>query len=154
MFREGLRPPDPFGQQDPFADARTQDGMSLKTLAEMSSVLVVCLPMLDGARRILADLAVERSAFEQAGVRLVVVHFELAEVARAALEPYDLAYVARVEDPGRVLYNAFGLGEVQRWLRGPAQLHGAFLFEGGEVVRAARPAKPTERIDFRKVVGG
>ena len=33
MFREGLRPPNPFRDRDPLETAQTQDDMSLKTLS-------------------------------------------------------------------------------------------------------------------------
>ena len=45
MWREGLRPPDPFARRRPALERlTTQDGMSLATLAGYGPVHVVCLP--------------------------------------------------------------------------------------------------------------
>jgi hypothetical protein len=151
VFREGLRPPDPFRERDALETARTQDGMSLKALADLGPVLVVCLPELSGGwcRRMLRDLAAQRVAIEEAGTRLVLVH--PAGDADAALRPHDLGYVARIADPERKLYRRFGLEERTRLLRAPEQLPGVFLLEGGEV-RAKLEAE--RRPDYRSLLPG
>ena len=47
-----------------------------------------------------------------AGVRrLVLVHMGSDDEARAALEPRDLHYLARIADPDRTLYRELGVGE-------------------------------------------
>jgi len=138
MFREGLRPPNPFRERPVLETARTQDGMNLLTLSRMSPVLVVCLPAVAGrgGRRMLRALAAVRHEVERAGVRVVLVHFD---DPAGALEPLDLAYVARIADPERKLYAHFGLAEEPRGLlRRRAQQPGAFLLRDGEVVREAR----------------
>jgi hypothetical protein len=133
VFREGLRPPNPFRDRDPMETAHTQDDMTLKTLSELAPTLVVCLPELGGnwCRRMLQDLAAQRAEIEKSGTRLVLVH--MAGDADAALRPHDLGYVARIADPDRDLYRRFGLEERPRLLRTPEQLPGVFLLENSEV---------------------
>ena len=126
MFREGLRPPDPFQEKDPLEAARTQDGMSLKTLGELSPVLIVLLP--SRPRKMLEQLEARRAAIEKAGTRIVIVF-----AAPPELEKHDLQYLARIEDKERKLYRHFGLEEKKRLLGGTAQEGGVFLLEGGEV---------------------
>jgi hypothetical protein len=151
VFREGLRPPNPFRERDPLETACTQDDLSLKTLSELSPVLVVCLPELQGAwcRRMLEDLAAQRPSIEEAGTRLVLVH--MAGDPDQALRPHDLSYVARIADPERKLYRRFGLEERPRLLRDPEQLPGVFLLEDGEV-RAKLEAE--KRPDYRSLLPG
>jgi hypothetical protein len=149
VFREGLRPPDPFRARPVLETACTQDGMSLLTLSAMSPVLVVCLPEVGGrgGRRMLRELAAVRGEVERAGVRVVLVHVD--EVADA-LAPLDLQYVARISDPERQLYAHFGLGTAPRGLlRREAQEAGTFLVHKGEVVRSERGDAP----DYRRVAG-
>jgi hypothetical protein len=147
VFREGLRPPDPFRDRPVLETALTQDGMSLKTLSGMSPVLVVCLPEARGRRgqAMLRGLAEVRDDIERAGVRVALVHFDPCD-----LEPLDLAYVARIADPERRLYAHFGLGSSPRGLlRRESQDSGAFLLRSGEVVREARGDAP----DYRAIAG-
>jgi len=142
MFREGLRPPNPFRERPVLETARTQDGMSIDALSRMSPVLVVCLPDSRGraGRRMLRELAAARHGIERAGVRIVLVHYD--DVSEA-LAPLDLAYVARIADPERKLYAHFGLAEEPRGLlRRRAQQPRAFLLRNGEVVREARGPGP------------
>jgi len=149
VFREGLRPPDPFRERHPFETARTQDGMSLKALSDLGPVVVACLP--DDARwrkRMLEGVANARRRLEEAGVRLVLVHAGEIEL------PDELRYVARIEDPEHALYDAFELGEAAPGLlgrlrgRGVTRLFGAFRLEGGEVRHAFRPEKATDTPDY------
>lgn len=139
MFREGLRPPDPFRERPPLEAARTQDGMSLKALAALSRVVVVCLPELDRAGDMLRDVAARRAEWERGGARVVLVHMATDAEARAAFEPFDLHFVARIADPGRRLYRHFGLPEeppglLARIRRGPApvQRSGTFFLTPSE----------------------
>jgi hypothetical protein len=148
VFREGLRPPDPFRARPPLEEACTQEGISLKTLSSMSPVLLLLLPEVRGRRGqgMLRALAAVRGEIERAGVRVVLVHYDDA----GDLAGFDLAYVARVADPERRLYAHFGLGTSPRGLlRREAQDAGAFLLRDGEVVREGRGDAP----DYRAIAG-
>jgi peroxiredoxin len=134
VFREGLRPPNPFRRREPLEAAMTQDGMSLAELARLGPVLVVCLPALDGrpCRKLLAALAEKRREIEGSGTRIVCVHMARDDEAHAALAPHDLQYVARIADPERTLYAHFGLGQTKPRLFGrPRQLPGTVLLRDG-----------------------
>ncbi len=149
MFREGLRPRDPFRDPPPLEAACTQDGISLLTLSGMSPVLLLLLPEVRGRRGqgMLKALAAARGDIERAGVRVALVHFD---DAAGALEPFDLAYVARIADPERTLYAHFGLGSSRRGLlRRETQDTGAFLLRNGEIVRESRGDAP----DYRAIAG-
>lgn len=148
MFREGLRPPDPFRARPPLEALCTQEGISLKTLSSMSPVLLLLLPEVRGRRGqgMLKALAAARGDIERAGVRVVLAHFDDA----GDLAAFDLAYVARVFDPERKLHAHFGLGSAPRGLlRREAQEAGAFLLRDGEVVRGERGDAP----DYRGIAG-
>lgn len=148
MFREGLRPPDPFRERPPLEALCTQEGISVKTLSSMSPVLLVLLPDVRGRRGqgMLKALAAARGDIERAGVRVVLVHFDDA----GDLAPFDLAYVARVSDPERRLYAHFGLGSSPKGLlRREAQEAGVFLLRDGAVVREGRGDAP----DYRAIAG-
>ena len=147
MFREGLRPPDPFRESHPFETAMTQDGVSLKVMSGYGEMLVVCLPELSRAKAMLGKLAATRHDVERAGVRIILVHIE-EEAARDVLEAHDLWYVARIADPQRALYAAFGLEEKRGLLGGRRQTGGAFVLHKGEVLRELGP-KP----DYRSLIG-
>lgn len=149
MFREGLRPPDPFRERPALETACTQDGISLKTLSGMSDVLLVLLPEVRGRRGqgMLKALAAVRGDVERAGIRVALVHFD---DAKGALEPFDLAYVARIHDPERALYAFLGLGSSPHGLlRRESQDPGAFLLRKGEIVRESRGFEP----DYRGIAG-
>ena len=121
MFREGLRPPDPFRKGGPLEEAVTQDGMSLDAFCKLGPVLLLCLPTTTSwsGRRLLKTIAAERRAIESAGVRLVLVHAE----PEPALERYELQYVARVHDPDGALAEHFGFeGKVRGAMLGSATL--------------------------------
>lgn len=148
MFREGLRPPDPFRERPPLEALCTQEGISVKTLSTMSPVLLLLLPGVRGRRGqgMLRALAAVRGDIERAGVRVVLVHHD----DPGDLAPFDLAYVARVSDPERRLYAHFGLGTSPKGLlRREAQEAGAFLLRNGEVVREGRGDAP----DYRGIAG-
>ncbi len=70
------------------------------------------------------------------------------EAAHRELEPHDLHFLARVADPDREIYAAFGLKEVKRFWAGPRQLPGAFLLVDGEIRKEFRPRALGERPDF------
>ena len=114
MFQRGLTPPDPFGERGILETARTQDSMSLRAMAELGPVVVVLLPALDRADAWLKAVQDARPGLEGEGVRLVLVHMEGDEVARALLERFDLHYLARIADPERALYAHFEAGARDR----------------------------------------
>ena len=148
MFREGLRPPDPFRERPPLESLCTQDGISVKTLSAMSPLLLLCLPEVRGRRGqgMLRGIAEARGDLERKGVRVALVHFD----DPGDLAPLDLAYVARVHDPERRLYAHFGLGSSPRGLlRRESQDAGAFLLRNGEIVREGRGDEP----DYRAIAG-
>jgi len=139
MFQRGLTPLDPFGERDVLETARTQDSMSLRTLASMGRVLVVLLPALERARPWLEAVRAARPRLETDGLRLVLVHFDEDLQAVAVLARHDLQYVARIADPERALYARFELGEARRMLGPVRQLPGLVWFEAGDVERVERP---------------
>jgi len=148
VFREGLRPADPFRERPPLEALCTQEGISLKTLSAMSPVLLLLLPEARGRRGqgMLRAFAAARGEVERAGVRVALVHFDDVP----DLAPFDLAYVARIFDPERKLYAHFGLGASPRGLlRREGQDAGAFLLRDGEIVRESRGDRP----DYRAIAG-
>jgi hypothetical protein len=148
VFREGLRPPDPFRERPPLEALCTQEGISVKTLSTMSPVLLVLVPEVRGRRGqgMLRALSAVRGDVERAGIRVALVHYD----DPGDLAPFDLAYVARVFDPERRLYAHFGLGTAPRGLlRREAQEAGAFLLRDGGVVREGRGDAP----DYRSIAG-
>ena len=150
MFREGLRPPDPFREIPPLEAARTQDGMSLQALSDLSPVLVVCLPALNErrCREMLKDVAASRESIEENGTRLAIVHMACDADAAAEFARHDLQYVARVSDPDRELYAFFELGTERKSLlrRAHRQLPGAFLVSNGKLIKSHRtPTRPDYR---------
>ncbi len=152
MFREGLRPPDPFREIPPLEAARTQDGMSLQVLSELSPVLVVCLPALGerGCREMLKDVAASREAIEGAGTRLAMVHMGNEAEAAAEFARHDMQYVARIADPQRRLYAFFELGTEPKGLlrRGERQLPGVFLLSNNKILKSHRAADPPNLCDL------
>ena len=148
MFREGLRPPDPFRESHPFETAMTQDGVSLKVMSGYGEVLVVCLPKLSHGKPMLKQLAAARHEVERTGLRVILVHIE-EEAPREVLEAHDLWYVARIADPRRALYAELGLEQKRGLLGGRRQAGGAFVLHKGEVLRQLG-SKP----DYRMLVGG
>ncbi|MHC4959143.1 MAG: hypothetical protein ACYTGN_12305 [Planctomycetota bacterium] len=129
MFREGLRPPDPFREVDPFEAAMTNDGVSLKLMSGYGPLVVVCLPPLARAKKVLKQVAERRPEIETKGQRIVLVHRDDGDV-REALEPHDLYYVLRIADPDGKLYDALGLTET-KGLLGAKRPTGAFVFHEG-----------------------
>ena len=179
MFREGLRPPDPFREVPPLEVARTQDGMSLHALSDLSPVLVVCLPALGTVfcQEMAHDLSAARPAIEGKGTRLVLVHMGTDEEAAARLAVHDLAYVARIADPEGKLYDHFelkrgGVGErlgPRVWKRAlkarsksggrgkvigdATRLPGVLLLHNGIVTKSFRAETAADRPDYAAFAG-
>jgi hypothetical protein len=126
-------------------------------------------------REALADLAEKREALEKSGTKLCLVHMMPEDDERAAsfFGNYGLEDVARVSDPDRRLYRAFGLrrGRVLQlfgwpvWIRGfkagilnrhgvgglagdGLQMPGVFLLTGGEIARSFRHETAADRPDY------
>jgi len=155
MFREGLRPPNPFRERSPLERLCSQDGMSLVTLSGLTPVLVICLPTLQKKEcgGLLAGISAARATVETAGVRVALIHMEPETEAVAAFAVHDLQYVVRIHDPQRELYGVFELGEttVRRLLilsSEPQQLPGAVLLRDGEVCAAIRPTRFAQDLDY------
>jgi peroxiredoxin len=91
--------------------AKTQFGLSIAELSQLSPVLLVFLRHAGCTfcREALSDLAAQRSAIEETGTRMVLVHMGSEKHAQSFFRKYGLEDVARVSDPGRAIYRAFGL---------------------------------------------
>jgi hypothetical protein len=151
---------------------------ALVNLSSERPVLLVCLRHLGCAfsREALADLQQQRAAIEASGVRLVIAHLEPPSTAEPLLQQYGLGDVATISDPTARVYESCGLGRgrvaqligprvLWRWLtvallerRGAGwtgadvrQMPGAFLIERGEIVRAFRHERTSDRPDFAAI---
>jgi peroxiredoxin len=166
---------------DPGADSAEvydQFGQTLNSLSRDQPLLVVFLRHFGCTfcREALADLRVQRSRIEAAGVRIALVHMNPDADAAAFFARYDLAGVARFSDPARGLYRRFELrrGRWSQlfgwgvWLRGARavfadghglgplagdgfQMPGAFLFLNGRIVTAFRHDTAAARPDYCKL---
>jgi len=160
---------------------RTNVGLSLEELSRLSPILLVFLRQ-SGCmfcREALADLARKRREIGANGTRLVLVHMGTEEEGSQFFARYGLQDEARIDDPRRTLYRAFGLprGTIGMflsptlWVRtfqavvlgrnlvGPLtgdvfQLPGAFLLYYGELVRCFRHQSPSDRPDYLAIVTG
>lgn len=156
MFREGLRPPNPFRDRDPLDTARTQDDMTLNALSRLGPVLAVCTPAMGThrCRVYLKWLAAHRPKLEERRVRVVIVHDGDEEGARGQTALYGLEYVARIADPERAVYRRFGLDDAKPGLlaralgRPPEPLPGAFLLKNGTIAKEWRASKPDAWPDY------
>jgi hypothetical protein len=160
------------------ADVRDQDGESVDSLSKDQPVLLVFLRHFGCTfcREALADLRVQRSRLEGAGVRIALVHMSPGAEAAEFFARYGLDDVSRFSDPGRGLYRRFELRRgdwVQLfgfpvWLRGARaivadghglgplagdgfQMPGAFLVLNGKIVREHRHETAASRPDYCKL---
>jgi hypothetical protein len=160
--------------QDAIREALTQHGESLEQVSLRAPLLVVFLRHFGCAlcREVVADVARHRGAIAATGTAVAFVHMHPESRADAYFSEYGLGDVLRVSDPGRRLYQAFGLLRVapthwlswavlQRYIdaifRGGhrpgyvggdvLQMPGAFLLHKGQVVEAFRPESVAERFD-------
>ena len=166
---------------DPGADShdvRDQHGQSLGALSKDRPVLLVFLRHFGCTfcREALADLRVQRSRLESAGVRIALVHMSPDVEAAAFFAAYGLDDVSRFSDPARGLYRRFELrrGRWSQlfgppvWLRGARaifadghglgplsgdgfQMPGAFLVLNGKTVREFRHETAASRPDYCKL---
>lgn len=154
---------------------RTQFDVPLYEMSMQTPLLVVFLRHsgCTFCREALADLALQRPAIEAAGTRLAFVHMSAEGKASTLLQRYGLGDVARVSDPSKHLYRAFGLprGSLKRlfgpkvWLRGLSagvlhrhglgpidgdgfQMPGVFLIYHGEVLKGFHHQSVADRPDY------
>ena len=160
------------------ADTRDQQRRTIDDLSKDQPVLLVFLRHFGCTfcRETLADLRVQRSRIEAAGVRIALVHMSPDAEAAAFFARYSLDGISRFSDPGRGLYRRFALRRggwrqlfgLAVWVRGaraifadghglgaPAgdgfQMPGAFLVLNGEIVRAYRHDTAASRPDYCKL---
>jgi peroxiredoxin len=160
---------------------RTNHGESLDEMSYVSPVLLVFLRHLGCpfCREALDDLSARRKEIEENGARLVVVYMNSDARTEAYFAKGGLAGVARICDPRRCLYRAFGLRRGSlRMLIGPKvwlraihavmlrglglgrlrsdlfQMPGVFLLFYGEVIRSYRHQHASDRPDYLAIVTG
>ncbi|MFN0102537.1 MAG: SelL-related redox protein [Bryobacteraceae bacterium] len=166
---------DPGGDSSNVPDQR---GRTIDALSKNQPVLLVFLRHFGCTfcREALADIRVQRSRIEAAGVRIALAHMSRDAEAAAFFARYGLENVARFSDPGRGLYRRFELrrGDWRQlfgfnvWVRGaravfadrhglgmPAgdgfQMPGAFLVLNGGIVKAYRHDTAASRPDYCKL---
>lgn len=162
---------DPGGE----ATVRDQAGRTVDEVSTDQPVLLVFLRHFGCTfcREALADLRVQRSRIEAAGVKIAIVHMSPERDAPAFFGRYGLEDVARFSDPERALYRRFELRRggwrqlfgLRVWLRGARavladghgvgalagdgfQMPGAFLVLNGQVLRAYRHTTAASRPDY------
>lgn len=160
------------------SDVRDQRGRTIDALSKDQPVLLVFLRHFGCTfcREALADLRVQRSRIEAAGVRIALAHMSPDENAAAFFAAYELDDVARFSDPGRGLYRRFelprgswsqlfGLSVLRRGTRAIIaeghglgalagdgfQMPGAFLVLNGKIVHAYRHDTAASRPDYCKL---
>ena len=153
----------------------TQHGETLAEIAAAHKVLLVFLRHAGCTfcREALSDIARDRAAIEQCGVRIVLVHMGDIDEFDKLLEKNHLSDVPHICDDSQVLYAAFGLkrGSAMQ-LFGPkvmvrglkagiidghgvgkpvadaAQMPGVFLLENGVIARRFRHRSAADRPDY------
>ncbi len=160
---------------------RTNQGVTLDEMSALSPVLLVFLRHAGCTfcREALADLAAKRKDIEKNGARLVLVHMGDEPRSAPFFAKYRLHDIARVSDPERSLYRAFGLPRggfsdlfgPKVWWRGfqaailarhgvgmlagdGFQMPGVFLIFHGEVLRSYRHQSAADRPDYLALVTG
>lgn len=155
--------------------ARTGSGQKLAALSDASSVLLIFLRHAGCTfcREALGDLARQRDLIEAAGVRIVLVHMGDSDAVGKLIRRYGLTGVDRICDPGKKLYQAFGLKRGTPWqLFGPKvlwralpegalvrhgighlaadsfQMPGIFLIDKSGIVRRFRHRTAADRPDY------
>jgi hypothetical protein len=153
----------------------TSTGETLAQLSLREKVLVVFLrhggcPF---CREALQDISVSRHSIERKGTTIVLVHMMTDEDASALFDRYGLGDLARISDPDRLLYGAFGLqrGTLSQllgwkvWWRGliagilnrhgagslkgdGRQMPGVFLLKDGEIIYGYRHRSAADRPSY------
>ncbi len=166
--------------RDAMANAITNHGESLLQLSEVEPLMVVFLRH-SGCifcRETLDELHRLRSAIDETGVGLVVVHMGMPDEGEELIERYGLDGVDMISDPLRELYQAFHLqqgtfvqlfgprvflrglvatlkGHTQGWFVGDAlQMPGAFIVSHGAILRAYRHTSAGDRPDYLALATG
>src|SRR6185369_2918002 len=147
-----------------------QHGVSLAELSRRSPEHVEILRHAGCTfcRQALADLQARREKIEAQGTKVVLVHMDTDANAAKLFATYGLDDVPRIADPEQKLYAAFDLARGSAWqVMGPAnwwrglwatlgngfgvpvgdvfQMPGAFLVQGGKVLRAFRHEASADR---------
>jgi len=160
---------------------RDQSGTTLWDLTHAQPRLLVFLRHsgCTFCREALSDLQKRRAEIETHGAGLAFVHMMDDADAAPFFAAYGLADVPRFSDHNRALYGAFRLkrGSIAQllgpkvWLRGmqasiikghgigrpigdPFQMPGAFLIEGGNIVKAYRHATAADQPDYVQLAAG
>ena len=127
-------------------------------------------------REALSDLALQKPGIGAAGARLALIHMSAESQAPRFFQRYGLADVARISDPSKHLYRAFGLtrGSFGRlfgpkvWLRAFTagllnrhgvgfidgdgfQMPGVFLVYRGEILRGYHHQSVADRPDYARL---
>ena len=157
--------------------AKTQYGVSLLEMSNLSPVLVVFLRHIGCTfcREAIADLATHRREIESQGVQIALVHMGQEDQIEPFLALHGLAALPRIGDRTQSVYRAFGLrrGSIPQlfgpkvWIRGlsvgpkygmgrtvgdAAQMPGAFLVFHGEVLKSYQHQSAADRADFVALV--
>ena len=151
----------------------TQRGERIADLSIASPVLVVFLRHAGciSCREALWDLSRMRTAIEQRGTRIVLVHMGDGKRVERAIDKYKLSLIDRISDSTQELYRAFGL-ELGRILQllgpkllwrtfagvarygiglvsaDPSQMPGVFLIEQSTIIRRFRHRTAADRPDY------
>ena len=163
----------PTRKIDPLGRMMSQRGATLLELSRHQPLLVVFLRHsgCTFCREAVADISEQRERIEQQGTGIAFVHMGQAEPVQL-LEKYHLTDLHSFRDPACSLYDAFGLrmgslaellGPIvwwrgfQSWLAGHnpgktdgniLRMPGVFLLNDGEIVRAYRHRRSSDRPDY------
>jgi peroxiredoxin len=173
-------PADPeFGSfAEALAKSVANTGESLMQISQRQPTLVVFLRHAGCTfcREAAADLASRRQQIEAQGTGIALIHMGTESQGAEFFQPYGLADLPRISDPGRALYRAFDLQRGSLWqILGPtvwwkgflagvvrghgvgkpasdvAQLAGSFLLDRGQIVKAYRHKTSADRTDFSEM---
>lgn len=166
---------DPASLASVLQETHTAAGESLAELSRKQDLLIVCLRHAGCTycREALADLAQQRAAIREAGVRPIVVHMGTIEQGARMLQRYGCEVIDQVSDPTRRVYRALQLrlatftellglrtfwralvgGVVFRYGFGPfagngLQMPGAFIIRDSKIVKQFRHQSPADRPDY------
>lgn len=160
--------------------AATQDGSTLLKLSHESAVMVVFLRHFGCVfcRETVADIAHRRRALEMKGIRVAFVHMADEDVAAPFFAQYGLDDVARISDPDKRMYRAFGLERgtmrqlfglktlargfkagivdghgIGKWVGDVFQMPGVFVIHEGDIVESYRHDRASDRPNYFGLAG-
>lgn len=174
------RSPRQLSPRDAMAHSYANSGVSLLELSRRKPCLVVFLRHAGCTfcQEALSDLRAQRSAIEQAGVCLVLVHMGMPDAGEGMLAHAGLPGVQVVSDPLRQLYQSFRLdqgsffallgprvmlrgisatlrGHVYSGLEGDAlQMPGVFVVADGTIEDAFRHRSAADRPNYAALAEG